>query len=132
MGTLELQFSALLIYLCNGIKTQDTTFHNSLCVLCKYILILLSPLSLEFGLQEVNLSRAPPLGAVKLQRRWGVEHLDVLLRDKVNETLNDDDSAQTWEPAEAVTFMSTLEALTEVFFELPLFAQCGVCFDKPV
>ncbi len=90
------------------------------------------PLSLEFGLQQVNLSRAPPLLAVKLWRRWGVEHLDVLFRDKINKTLNDDDTVQPLEPAEAVTFMSMLEALTELCFKLPLFAQCGVCFDKPV
>lgn len=46
--------------------------------------------------------------------------------------LNDDDTAQTWEPGEAVTSMLMLEALSELCFELPLFAQCGVCFDKPV
>lgn len=54
------------------------------------------------------------------------------MRDKVNKTLSDDDTAQTREPGEAVTFMSMLEALMELCFELPLFAQCGVCFDKPV
>lgn len=68
-GMLGLQFCPLLIYLCNGIETQDTAFGQYPLRPAQVHTNSLLPLLLDeerLGLQEDNLSSDPALSDVNL------------------------------------------------------------------